>query len=662
MCRSIIDNSKDAMSVAATAQGRYVFAALLLLVIFSPLIEGGTTHLPLAVIRLGCLWLLIAWFLHSLKQNRLVFCRTDLDLPILLFLVIAIFSTARSSYLHVSIQWLGVVFTYAIFYFLVIHVIHDRRQIRYAIYALIAMGCFESLVGIAQWVYLGYPRPKGTFYNPNFLAGYLVPIAALVLALALSRASVKWTERSAGIVIFAIMVATIMLTGSRGGALVLFVAVSSVLWLRYGKVTWIVMLVTVLLLAIIPNPLPQRILSEHQNNPFAYSRFDIWQSSIDRAIDYPLGVGMGMYKYLSQQYPTPQENVMARYARRAKTAHNEYLHMTVELGFAGVGVFCWGMVRLRRIIQTTRRIEGNQRDHDIVIGLAGGILGILTHAVVDSSFHQPGIVLLLVLLGAFIVILHRWGTNGTRRVQVAVPRTRFAVFALVFMGIIASVVIIRPAVAWYTYLDGSRLLSAGDIEQSVERFNVTVFLDPGNAKYHDALAAAFYHRLRQSTEWSWGQEAIAVIDYAIHLNPLDARYYSSRGMVYQTIADMATEDSARQWALGEARTSYHDAIDQDPYSPGHYVDHARILVSLEEPHQARVNLIHAVELEPNYLPARWGLARLYEQLGLHQKAAVEYRELLTRKARYQGEQLTPLEQTYLDVDTAKIKDAIASRE
>ena len=625
MCYLIIDNGKDATDVVVTAQRRYVFAALLLLVLFSPLIEGGTTHLPLAVIRLGCLWLLIACFLHSLKQNRFVFRRTDLDLPILLFLVIAIFSTARSSYLHVSIQWLGMVLTYAIFYFLVIQVIHDRRQIRYAIYALIAIGCFESLVGIAQWIYLGYSRPKGTFYNPNFLAGYLVPIAALVLALALSRAAVKWTERSAGMVIFTMLVVTIMLTGSRGGALVLFVAVSSVLWLRFGNVTWIVMLVTVLFLAIIPNPLPQRILSEHHNNPYAYSRIDIWRSSIDRAIDYPLGVGMGMYKYLSQQYPTPQENVVARYGRRAKTAHNEYLHMTVELGFAGIGVFCWGLVRLRRIVQTTLRVEGNQRDRDIAIGLAGGILGILTHAAIDSSLHQPGVVLLLVLLGAFMVMLHRWGANSTRRVHVAVPRTRFAVYAVVLMGIVASVVIIRPALAWYTYLDGSRLLSAGDIEQSVERLDLTVFLDPGNAKYHDALAAAFYHRLRQSTEWSWGQEAIATIDYAIHLNPLDARYYSSRGMIYQTIADMATEESRRQWALEEARTSYHDAIDQDPYSPGHYVDHARILVALEEPHQARVNLIHAVELEPNYLPARGGLARLYEQQGLHQKAAVEYR-------------------------------------
>ena len=125
------------------------------------------------------------------------------------------------------------------------------------------------------------------------------------------------------------------------------------------------------------------------------------------------------------------------------------------------------------------------------------------------------------------------------------------------------------------------------------------------------------------------------------------------------MADVAGENDLRRWAINKARMSYGEAIDLDPYSPRHYLAHARAHVALGNTRAAQRDLLQAINLEPNYLPARFGLGRSYQQLGQREEAVTEYQEIIERTAKYQGQTLLPHEKRFLDVDLEYVHAALA---
>ena len=623
-----------------------------------PLIDGGTSHLPVTILRLTLIAILTFWVIACVRRGRIRIRRSSLDVPIFFFFAIAVFSTFRSPYVHMSLQWLGTLLSYAVFFFLVLHTIDNRRRLDRVVYAVVAIGCVEALLGTVQSILLESARATGTFFNPNFLAGYLAAISAVALGCLTAPQSTLRT-RITWAALCLLMVHAILLTGSRGGGVALLVSISCVLWLRFGKTAIAYVLAVVLFLAIIPNPLQQRVLSEHEHNPYTYSRMAIWSSSVSRAWDNPLGTGLGMYKYTSQQYPVEVDGVLSRYGTRAQTAHNEYLHIAVELGVFGLLVLCWGIAKMAQVAHGVLASDREANERSIAIGLTGGVLGMLTQAAVDSSFHQPPIVLLLILFGA--LLLNMQLQRGPRHwmLEFAVRPTKLTVCGIYILAVLVSIVAIRPAFAWYAWVDAQRLLLAKDVEGAHARLDWAVFLAPGNATYHDAHAEAAFQQLRVSGEWAWGDLALARIDYAASLNPIDGRYWNHRGRIYRTMGDVASTEQWQRWALENARLSYREAIARDPYSPRHYVERARALVALGDSSAAHTCLLRAVEIEPNYLPARHGLGRLYAQSGDREGAMQQYREILDRKARYGNLSVMPFERGFLDVNVEQIRHELA---
>ncbi|HIA14514.1 MAG TPA: hypothetical protein EYN74_06445 [Nitrospirales bacterium] len=556
-----------------------------------------------------------------------------------------------------SLQWLGIVLSYGVFFFLVLQTIDSRRKIDITVYAVIAIGCIEAVVGNIQSLFLEFGRAKGSFFNPNFLAVYLTAISALVLGM-LTTSRYGWRVRIILGTVFLIMVCAVLLTGSRGGWLAFLMAIGCVLWLRFGKVAIAVVLAVVLLLAIVPNPLQQRVLGEHEHNPYTYSRMQIWSSSFSRALDHPLGTGLGIYKYTSQQHPILIEGVLSRYGTRAQTAHSEYLQIAVELGIGGLLVFFWGMSRMGRAVYAALTTEQLVEERSMLIGLTGGMCGLLTHAAVDSSFHQPPVVMLLILFGGIIVTMQRMGCGEDKIAVFAVRPTALTVCGIYVLATLISVVAIRPALAWYAWVDAERLLHTRHVEASYARLDWAIFLDPGNATYHDVHAQAAFQQLHASGDWAWGHQALARINYAASLNSIDERYRSHRGRIYSAMADVAGENELRRWALENARTSYGEAIHRDPYSPRHYLERARTHVALEDTRASQTDLLQAIELEPNYLPARFALGRLYQQLGQREEAVTEYQEIIERMAKYHGQTLLPHEKLFLNVDLEYVHAAL----
>src|SRR5688572_18583152 len=153
------------------------------LIIFSPLIEGGTTQLPVLIMRLTLLGSLMVWVTYRMKLDAIVLIRSRLTSVLLLFLGWAGLSLLWAPYKNPSVQWFISLLMYAVLFGIVIQGIRAKRQVRQVAIVMVGMGLCEGVLGIVQYVWLGEARAKGTFFNPNFFATYEVVSLSIALAL-----------------------------------------------------------------------------------------------------------------------------------------------------------------------------------------------------------------------------------------------------------------------------------------------------------------------------------------------------------------------------------------------------------------------------------------------------------------------------------------------
>ena len=633
------------------------------LAIFAPLINGGTTHLPVLIIRLTLLLAATVWIIASMKSGRITVPWSRLFVPVAVFLGWATLSIVWSPYTAISLQWLLSLFSYALMLFLVLQLVDSPWQVRSLVIVILGMGLFEAGVGMYQYLWLGKFRATGTFFNPNFFATYEMATFAVAFGLLcfLGRDDgFRWAKPLLWLTAVVAGLAFV-LAQSRGGLLAFVAAVAFIGLSRFGKPFWGILLVGLILGAIVPNPLQQRILAVGTKDPYAFTRQDIWKNSLQRIADRPWGVGLGIYKYTSFRYRFPIEGSIARFAKRAESAHNDYLQMAVELGVVGLVTFLVGLGFLGWEIRETLRLGLEPWERGVVIGLSGGILGILTHGAVDAVFHEPAIVLLVCLFAGLILVLRRMRSSGSFSI-VEVPfayRPARAVLIVVLAALLGMLVI-RPAAAWYAFDQGEREMAVGRVDHALDWYQWATYIDPGISSYHDAVAATQVHLFRQSGAAQRLHQAASELQIALELNPLDARLANQLGNLFVFLADQAPTSAERQALLEQAEKHYEQASHLDPYSPFNYFELGKLRRTQGRVPEAMALFKRATSFEPNFLPARLSLAELLLTTGQRERAASEYTEILNIKERYQGRAATSLERLYFEVDLDHLRRLLAS--
>jgi tetratricopeptide (TPR) repeat protein len=638
------------------------------LTIFSPLIDGGTTHLPVLIIRLALLAALTAWILLSMRSGVITVYRNPLFLPIALFLGWAALSLVLSPYTAVSLQWGISLLSYATLLILVIHLLSSSWQVRGVVAVVLAMGLFEAGVGIYQYLWLNHPRATGTFFNPNFFATYEVAVFSVAVGLLCfnqrSQAG-QWVreggqragtppaqwEKAVLWVTAGLSGLAFVLAQSRGALVACIAAVSCVGLYRFGKPFLAFLLLSLLLVSFIPNPLQHRILTLGAGDPYAYTRLDIWKNSFQRVAEHPWGVGMGVYKYTSFQYRFPIENAIARYAKRAESAHNEYIQMAVELGLAGMAIFLAGVGFLGREIRKTLTGELEPWERGLVIGCTGGLLGMLVHAGVDSVFHEPALVMLIVLFVGLILVLQR--LRGAERAVVWTIPFPYHPARVALVGVLAfllTFIMIRPVAAWYAFEKGEREMTEGKMDRALASFQWATLIDPGTSAYHDAVAFTEARLFQRTGDVGWAKRAISELQIGLELNPLDGRLANRVGSLYALLAQREAAEPERAAMTEQAVSAFEQAVRLDPYSPFNYFELGKLRWQQGRVDEAEAWFRQATRFEPNFLPARVHLAELYLKAGRRETAVSEYEEILKIKERYKGRVLNSLERQFLEVE------------
>lgn len=636
------------------------------LTIFSPLIAGGTTHLPVLIIRLILLTALTAWVFVSMRAGSLIVFRSRLFPVIAVFMAWAALWTVLSPYTAASLQRLISLLSYAAMLFLVLHLVESFRQVWWLVAVILGMGLFEGGVGIYQFL-MGRPRATGTFFNPNFFASYEAAVCALAFGLLCfgqrgqARLPLAKWEKPVLCVTTAVAGFAFLLAQSRGALLAFVVAVGVVGIYRFRRVFLAILLLGILVGSFVPNPLQQRVLTIGEQDPYAFTRLEIWKNSLQRISDHPWGMGLGVYQYASFQYRFPIEDAIVRYAKRAESAHNEYLQMAVELGLVGLALFLVGIGLLGWDIRETLSGPLEPRKRGVVIGLTGGLLGLLAHGAVDSIFHEPALVLLLLLFAGLIMVMRRLEISGSVSAWMApFPYHPARAAMIVVLTMLFALVSIRPAAAWYAYEAGEREMSIGQADRALDRFRWATRIDPGTSAYHDAVAFAEFSLYRQSGDIRWIYLAMSDLRVGLEMNSLDGRLAHRLGNLSLILAERAPAGSEKEAALEQAAAYWGQASRLDPYSPFNYFELGKLRLAQGRVDEAQAWFERATSAEPNFLPARVHLADLALQIGRPAVAAAEYAEIMKIKERYRGRTLNTVERQFLEVESDHLKQALVS--
>ncbi len=361
-----------------------------------------TTLLENLVLLTVLLYLITVWRYRAPLPKR-----TPYDIPILVFLlagVIGIF-VAPDHRAALGIYRAFVLEPIAVFYvaIAVLRLAADLKPLLIAGAVSASMFSLAVIVVFAIALVGGHLNPSsapGVFgINPNAVALYLEPIAAVAAGFTLFAASRKSRWIAVGVLAF--VLPALACTLSRGallaGAVLALVAVLSVrdLRLRLGLLGGAI--VTGLALSRVPF-VAARLA--HQLDPH-HSTFGlreaIWSVTLRMLRDHPLfGAGISGYQTVMKHYRTPN-------LHPEPYAHNIFLTTWSELGLIGLAAF--GVILFGLLWRAARSFaSAPDLYRPLTWGMFGAWVVFIAHGLVDSPYWKNDLSLEFWILAALEVV------------------------------------------------------------------------------------------------------------------------------------------------------------------------------------------------------------------------------------------------------------------
>lgn len=295
--------------------------------------------------------ILIGSFFAFRLLSKAGFKRTPADWGILgLILMIPVTLWATAIPAITITQLLRLLTGIGLFYALV-NGIRAQTQLRYAVIGVTLLGIALSLAGLVNttWILDKLPLIPGFLYSrlptmladtihPNVLAGYLVILSPISLAILLfAWKDIPRKDRLFQLMAVLLMTAVILLTQSRGAISAYIVIIGALIALRW-KHGWILVLAIALIGLIGIATLGTGAFLDQTNitgdsAEKLEGRIEIWSRGIYMLKDFPLtGIGMGLYGDVTDTlYPFFINNPGS-----VPHAHNIFLQIGIDLGLPGL--------------------------------------------------------------------------------------------------------------------------------------------------------------------------------------------------------------------------------------------------------------------------------------------------------------------------------------
>ncbi len=395
--------------------------------------QAGAATMGIALRDIFVLLLLGWWILDSHRRKGRIFRFTArLTVPAILYFEACLITLLWAPRLDLASFELVQMLKVLILYFVVMNQIEDKSDVNLLVWCLVGAVAFQSFLAILQLT-AGRPlgleffgemqvdmetgdqlsRVGGTLGHPNRLAMFLELLLPLCFAAFLVDKRPRW--RMAAIVIFAVGLAAMIMTGSRGGWIATLGGMGLLFYFLIKrdhmklvsvlKLVFLLFFILVIVFTIFSGQIIERITGEDHGS--ALSRIPMFQIAIEIIKDHPFGgLGINNYQEIMREY---NNTYLGRlFSTIPRPVHNMYLLITGETGFLGFAMFLWMLVALIRILlQITRSADPYYSI--ISIALLSGLAGYLAHGLVDK--HPPGSSPLFYLLMALAASAYSLSTN-----------------------------------------------------------------------------------------------------------------------------------------------------------------------------------------------------------------------------------------------------------
>lgn len=251
-----------------------------------------------------------------------------------------------------------------------------------------------------------YAQPFGSFVSRNNFAAWMELAIAVPMGMLFSGAVAR-EKRLLYVTAVVLMGVSLVVSGSRGGLVVLLIEVAFLFLLTYSfrsrSQVWLrALLIAGLLTAIVAGTAfvggetSFTRLGNEQGEPVnSVSRLQMWGVTLKMIGDnMPFGVGLGAFGVAYTKYD------VASGLERVEQAHNDFLQVISDAGIVGALLGLAFLVLLFRLARRALDTKNAVR-RGIAAGCLTGIFGALIHSIFDFGLHTTSIaILFLTLLGA----------------------------------------------------------------------------------------------------------------------------------------------------------------------------------------------------------------------------------------------------------------------
>jgi O-antigen ligase len=485
-------------------------------------------------------------------------------------------------------------------------------------YGILGAVVLINVAYIAGTLIIGTRPLQGPFVNPNYFASFVLPGVAVCAAVVLLASSIGLRVLAAAAGLF--LYYGIGQTASRGATLaglaMLGLGVFRAARRRGMSLVRMALVATVLLTITISfNPaLVNKFMDRGERDPYNYQRGRIWLATLRMIGDHPItGSGLGYFSYIAKLYTPAVESTVGRYRRYANIAHSEYLQYAAEIGIPGaLLLFALGGGLFARMWRQAQDPSGPNAIVQESALLAATGLGV--HALVDNNWTVPVLAAGLAVISQADLLPKGDSAPSYRPVS---PLWKHA-FVLVIAAVWMDSTLI-PAVGFHFNENGHEAHAAGNFTEAERNHRFGLALLPTHPVLLDNLGIVYLDEYMKTHERDYLDRAENLFRQSMEANPhFDIPADHLEGTLVQRLTQNPQKDLRIHKKIIAA--DLH-SLRVNPFNPFIRKNLAEAYYNIGDRNQAVEELLKAIELEPNYVPAYLRLAAWYDEAGRTEESA-----------------------------------------
>ncbi len=407
---------------AAVWKPELVFIASIL-----TMIAGQLVRLPLLGDDSGVLLndlilppLIILWAVKRLLVGRWNFPRHSLTLPIALVIATMLVSVVANYRGYAATELLsGILYQvrwieYVAVLLMGFDFFRNHARVLHYLTLLTICGVVVSLLGFVQLVIFpdfSFMAPAGwdphvgrllsTWFDPNFLAGWLALLITVALAIALA---LPWSRARWWWAAIATMTLAVVLTFSRSGYLALIAGTGFVTLMRSRAIFFLGLLAAIAMIFFVPR-VQERVVGIRTVDETAQLRIVSWQNAFEVINDHLwFGVGYNLYRYVQVEYGFLDDTKI----HSASGSDSSLLSIWVTTGFLGLVAYVWLLLAMFREAWRTWRDRALSSEwRGFGLGVFAGLLALVLHAQFVNGLLYPHIMQTVWIFLAMAIMLRQ---------------------------------------------------------------------------------------------------------------------------------------------------------------------------------------------------------------------------------------------------------------